>query len=425
MIKQLLAVIICVVGIHYFPKMSNWEKSFFTIGIFVFITTLIFGHHNLIVAAYGCLPYWFGLPVCYIMGKVLNYDDLIKIGWIIVITSIFNAILLIVQFNLPINHILNYQGGELERELQGHSISSLQGAFRPSGIFVHNTQNALFQMMALIYLLYFLFVRAIQPRRTLLIITLVLNIVSLPFSISRTNIFYQLGIFLFFFFFCMQKTQKKSLVKNVPFVIIGLVILTFVPTVDRAIDTIVARFADANEDQFVGTTTLQGTLLDLYNRSIDYNIKAIIRPRTFDGESIPFWGFGQGMSTQVGGRILGVTENAGFALAEWDGLRIMCESGYIFGWAIIFIRIAYSFRYLFSIKKFRRKHNYLSLILLPGFLVSFYLLNNWGNLFLSNISFFIGGLFLASLKFRVYNTDSLVLEKTKNSEKEIENKDDN
>ena len=420
MIKQVIAVLICLFGIRFFSRMTWWERSFFVIGIMVFMTSLLFGHQNIIVAIYGCLPFWFGLPVCFIIGKILKYDDLIKIGWIFIITSIINSLILIIQFNLPIDHFLNYQTGEVERELIGYSISSLQGGFRPGGLFVHDSQNSMFQMIAFVFILYFLFIRTIHRYKSIIIIALILDVVSLPFSVSRTNIFYHIGVFLFFFLFCLPKSQMKMIMKNLPFVIIGLVLLSFLPIVNSAINTIVARFADASVDQYAGRGTIEGTLLDLYYRNVVYNIEAIINPKTFEGESIPFWGFGQGMSTQVGGRLLGITENAGFALAEWDGLRIMCESGYFFGWAIIFIRMGYAFRYLFSIKTFKQKHYYLSLIILPAFLVTFYLLNNWGNLFLSNMSFLVGGLFLASNKFRIYDKKPTVLalkekEETNNS----------
>ena len=210
----------------------------------------------------------------------------------------------------------------------------------------------------------------------------------------------------------------KIILKNLPFAIIGLVLLSCLPIISSATDTILARFADASVDQYAGKGTIEGTLLDLYYRNVVYNIEAIINPKTFDGETIPFWGYGQGMSTQVGGRLLGITENAGFALAEWDGLRIMCESGYFFGWTIIFIRMGYAFRYLFSIKTFKQKHNYLSLIILPAFLVTFYLLNNWGNLFLSNMSFLVGGIFLASKKYRIYSNKPAIIDFNKGIEKE-------
>lgn len=402
MIKQVVAVVIFLVGVRYWTQMRNWEKSFFFIGVCVFFTTLLFGHHNLIVAIYGCLPYWFGLPVCFIIGQVLNYYDLIRIGKLLVYTSIVNSLLLILQFNLPITHFLNYQGGEVEESIIGYTISSLQGGFRPSGLFLHNTQNGMFQMISLSYILYFLFWGTGKLNKNLLNIALILDLISLPFTVSRTNIFYQIGVLIFFSIFCLDQQHRVKVIRRLPLLALALFLATYVPIFNSAMNTLSARFSDASQSQFSNVSTTTGTLMDLYNRNIVYNVEAILRPRTLDGESVPFWGFGQGMSTQVGGRLLGVTKNSGFALAEWDGLRIMCESGYLFGWSIIFIRIAFSFRYLFRVQRMRKKHNNLSLILLPVFLVSFYLLNNWGNLFLSNFSFLIGGIFLASLRFRIY-----------------------
>lgn len=401
MIKQVVAVLIFLFGIKYWNKMKTLEQSFFFIGVCVFITTMLFGHQNFIVAIYGCLPYWFGLPVCFIIGKSFNYHDLIKIGKILVYTSILNSVLLILQFNLPVTHILNYQSGEIDAGIIGYSISSLQGGFRPSGLFVHNTQNGLFQILSLSYILYFLFFAQKSINKNILIIALVLDIVSLPFSVSRTNIFYQFGVLLFFACFCANREQWWRFFQFLPLLIIAFFLLRQVPFVNTAINTLFARFDDASRSQFSGVSTTTGTLMDLYNRNIVYNLKAIFQPQTFDGERAPFWGFGQGMSTQVGGRLLNLKANAGFALAEWDGLRIMCESGYIFGWLIIYIRLAYSFRFLFRIRDMQHKHKYLSLIFLPSFLVSFYLLNNWGNLFLSNFAFMVGGLFLASYRYRM------------------------
>lgn len=402
-VKQAIAILICIYGIQFYSKMTKWEKSFMLLGFAAFVTSMVFGHQNLLVAFYGCLPYWFGFPVCFILGKVLRYQDLIRIGYILVYASIINSLLLIVQFSSPVESFVNNQGGELDYELFGYSVQSLEGGFRPSGLFVYNSQNALFQMLALSYILFLLFLRTVVERRLLLIVALILNLLSIPFSVSRTNVFFQLGVLAFFFLFCLQRTQRTKLLGYMPLVALALLLSLSLPPVQSAMHTIATRFSNASEAQFQGRSTMAGTLLDLWNRNVVYNIKAIVNPRTLDGESVPFWGFGQGMSTQVGGRILGVTKNSGFALAEWDGLRIVCESGLLLGWAIILVRIGYAFRFLFRFTTLRRKSKMLSLALLVPFLISFYLLNNWGNQFQANISFLIGGLFLASAKYRLYD----------------------
>lgn len=380
--------------------MSNWEKYFALAGLFVFITTLLFGHQNLLVAIYGCLPYWFGLPVCFIIGKVLAYDDLIRIGKLFVYTSIVNSLLLLLQFNLPISHFLNYQGGNLNEMLGDYSISELAGGFRPSGLFIHGSHNALFQILALMFMLYFAFLNKVFGRIAVLRLALILQVVSLPCSISRTAIFYHIGALLYFIFVISSK-QRMRLLKIIPMILIGLLFIVNLPFVKEALLTTSTRFAQAS-NSFHEDNTLLGTLKDLYERNIEYNVKALLFPKTINGESVPFWGYGQGMSTQIGGRLLSLSRNSGFYLAEWDGLRIMCESGYIFGWTIIFIRLGYAFRYLFRIGEIKRKHKYLSLIILPVFLLTFFLLNTWGNLFLANFSFLVGGLFLASTKYRIY-----------------------
>lgn len=411
LLKQVVAILIILYGFQYLSKLTFWEKSFAILGVIVFCTSMMFGHQNILVAFYGCIPYWFGLTVCFIIGKAMTYNDLLIIGRIMMYATIVNSILLILQFNSPVTSIINYQSGSVDNDIVGYSVSTLEGGFRPSGLFVYNSQNALFQMLSLAYILFFLFLRPIASNRRLVIASLILNFISLPFTVSRTSVFFQLGLVAFFVLFCMKNAQRKKLLLYVP---IGLLIFgaaLMIPEVNTAVHTIAARFANASSAQFQGSTTWSGTLKDVWYRNVVYMVTAIIDPHTIDGDAVPFWGFGQGMSTQVGARFLGITKNSGFALAEWDGLRIMCESGMILGWMIIFVRVAYAFRFIFKINEIRRTNKLFALSFLFPFLLSFYLLNNWGNLFQSNFSFLIGGLFFAGLKFRVYNSDKIVHEK--------------
>lgn len=411
LLKQVVAILIILYGFQYLSKLTFWEKAFAILGVIVFCTSMMFGHQNILVAFYGCLPYWFGLTVCFIIGKAMTYNDLLIIGRIMMYATIVNSILLILQFNSPVTSFINYQSGSVDNDIVGYSVSTLEGGFRPSGLFVYNSQNALFQMLSLAYILFFLFLRPIASNRRLVIASLILNFISLPFTVSRTSVFFQLGLVAFFVLFCMKNAQRKKLLLYIP---IGLLIFgaaLMIPEVNTAVHTIAARFANASSAQFQGSTTWSGTLKDVWYRNVVYMVTAIIDPHTIDGDAVPFWGFGQGMSTQVGARFLGITKNSGFALAEWDGLRIMCESGMILGWMIIFVRVAYAFRFIFKINEIRRTNKLFALSFLFPFLLSFYLLNNWGNLFQSNFSFLIGGLFFAGMKFRVYNSDKIVHEK--------------
>lgn len=401
-LKYGIAVIIFLLGIKYITKNRDWEIGSILTGFCVFLLTLGAGHGNLLVALWGCMPLVIGIPICYIMSRVIEEKDLIRIGQILVFTSIINSIVIITQFTLPVTNILNFQGGEISANIEDLPIEELSGIFRPSGIFQHDSHNALFSIFSYGYILYFLFIQKRTINKYVLICAFVLSIASCICSVSRTNVFYLIGMSVFFVIATTNYEEKKSLLKRILLIAPLIAIAMSTPIMDSAVNNISDRFAIASEKQFGNTNVTEGTLADIYNRTIAYNISAIISPQTIDGREVPFWGFGQGMSTQVGGKILGIKENSGFSLAEWDGLRIMCESGLLFGWIIIFIRIGYTLRFFPRLKTYKKKNMKLSLTLYPVFLISFFLMTNWGNLFQSCISFIIAALFLASTKLKNY-----------------------
>jgi hypothetical protein len=183
-----------------------------------------------------------------------------------------------------------------------------------------------------------------------------------------------------------------------------MVIATDIGT--EAMSNMLDRFENASHSQFRRANVVEGQLLDLINRGVIYNFNALVNPKTIDGEDVPFWGFGQGISTQVGGRIKGIKKNSGFALAEWDGLRIICESGLILGWIILFIREGYVWRFIPYIAEWKRKRFFLLLSLYPALLLSFFPISTWGNLTVANFAFMVCGMFL-SVKRSVENSERL------------------
>ena len=401
MIKQIIAILIFFFGIKYLIRQESisWEKLSIVVGLIVFLISLIWGHGNILVAFWGCLPYWFGIPVCFIIGKVLQQKDLINIGKITVYTSIINSLLIIIQFYLPTGHWLNYKGWVIGENISSLTTVDLAGMFRPCGIFITSSHNSLFMLFALSFILYFFFIKKSIISSKVLIISLILFVISCVCTTSRTNIFYSLGFLFFFFIFYAKRNTFRKVFSMVFLFMILFYLFSITSIGEKSLNNIGRRFENASEVQYQNKSTFMGTIYDIYTRTIAYNMNALINPQTIDGNSIPFWGYGQGMSTQVGGRLLNVKMGkSGFTLAEWDGLRIMCESGYFFGWLIIFMRLSYIFRFIPDLFSLKRKNRFLSIIIYPTFFLSFFLLNTWGNSFLGNFAFFAGGLFLASLK---------------------------
>lgn len=410
-LKQIIAVLICIMNIGLYTKMSSWEKSFFFVGTMTFITTLLFGHQNLMVALYGCLPFWFGLPLCYIISKKIRIDDLYLYIKIVIYTSIIHYILMIVQFMLPPSHFLNFRGGEVDARIADLNVSELAGMFRPCGIFVHSTHSNLFMTLAFVFILYCLFINKSLIPKSVLWISLTLSAFACVCSASRTCIMLYVGVLLYFLVFILGKKNRRSFYKLLVILSAISFALILSPLGKTALDNIGKRFDIASEVQNKGkSTTIEGTISDIWNRTIVYNVEAIVDPHTLDGNTIPFWGYGQGLSTQVGGKMTGEgKKHSGFALAEWDGLRIMCESGYIFGWLIIYIRMGYVLRFMFRLPLYKRKNNYVALCLYFPFFLSFFLLMTWGNLFMANFAFFVGGLFLATLQMNGETTLNMKL----------------
>lgn len=396
-IKQGIAVLIVIFGILYIKKFSIWEYSFAVIGVIVYFTSIIVGHGNHIVALYGCLPYWFGLPVCYIIGKTLLSKDIILINKIIIITSIINSILIIIQYILPSGHFINYQGWNVGDNINSISVSELAGGYRPAGIFMHNSQNTLFALLSISIILYNVFLKKQDYKNSYIYIALFLDLIACFCSSSRTNIILHIALIFYIIIIINPKYIKQVIIISLFILPIGI-LMGNSDQGKKAINNIESRFESAAEQQFKTKNIIIGTILDIYYRNIEYNLDAIISPKTLDGEDIPFWGYGQGMSTQIGGKILGLTKNMGFALAEWDGLRIMAESGFLLGWIIIIIRLGYTIRFIPLLYKIKKRNISLPLIIYPSFFISFYLIITWGNLFLANYAFFIGGLFIATIE---------------------------
>lgn len=393
-IKILISIVIVFGGLRYIVNYAtSWEKSFALVGTVVFFTTLLFGHGNIFVALYGCLPFWFGLTVSLVIGYVLSTKNVLDIGKCVVYLSIVNSVITIIQFTLPPSHFLNYRGGEVDERIANADIGSLAGAFRPAGIFMSTGFASLFVALAISLILYFLFIREGFVKKKVLYAAFVLCVVSSIASTSRSTIFWIVAVSIYFLYVINSKKVLYNLLKGVFILIPCLIIFLSTNYGNKAINNMGNRFENASHS-VEATSTTNSQFVDLFNRGILYNIEAIINPHTIDGSSVPFFGFGQGMSTQVGGNILGISKNAGFALAEWDGLRIMCESGLLFGWIILFIREFYVWRFIPKMAVWRRKKRYLLLMILPSLFLSFYPSFTWGNLTNAHFAFFMAGVFL-------------------------------
>lgn len=413
-IKQILACYMVIRGYQYGYIKNGWATFSIILGTIGFITTLVFGHQIISVALFGCLEWWFGIPLCFYIKNVARRQDIQKMMKFTVYFSIFHFITTAIQFFSSTTALINRQIGNEIKELINTDISQLGGGFRPTGLFGHSTMSGDFGIFALGIILFYFFrnnylEKSIQIKNKLILATIVLYGLTCIFSVSRGLIFKSIMMIIFLCYFCMPLIKKvKHLKSYIVALCICISFLFFLPGVQKGLENIGKRFENAAETQFSKQSTLEGSINDVLYRGILYTINAVWDARTLDGKDVPFWGYGQGLSTQIGGHLAGIKKdkNAGFALAEWDGLRIMCESGFLLGLSMLLCRIGFII-YLFpKMKHALRLKNYLPCFLYFGLLFEFGPTINWGNLFLFNFAMFYGGFFLATTKYNVEKQQS-------------------
>lgn len=381
-----------VIWLYCIAMQKGWLKNTYVkvmcfVSSISLILTLVAGHHNLFVAFFGWRIYFFHFPMIFIMAKLLSRNDLLKMGRFILYVSIPMTILIIMQFRSPQTAWVNMGvGGEGSAGFQG-----AMGYMRPPGTFSFTTGYVCYQAIVGCYLLYFLVENSSLPKefkipQLTLYIMLACYLIAIPTSISRTN-FFQTIVFLFFLFIAaLRKNSLKG--KFFKFIIIGIIVIAVMLSLGIGGEAIAAfneRLETANEAE----GGMEGVVGDRYAGGLF---------AAFTNFNIPFFGYGLGLGTNVGAKLMGGDMYAFGFNGEVEWTRIVGECGYIIGWTIIFVRL------IFSIDVFKRCYRCLvnRKDLLPWMLCAGMLLTipqgQWAIPTNLGFSILAGGLTLAAVK---------------------------
>lgn len=343
-------------------------KIMLGLSILCFLSALIFGHGNVVVALFGMriLLYY---PFIYITAKVLSRDDILKVGKIFVLLIIPMTILCMVQFISPQSSFVNIGVGGDE---SGAGFGGALGYNRPPGIFTFTAALSDYYAISLSFLLYFLTnkndARKMALTNGMLISSIIFFIISIPVSISRTHFVQTIIIFICYMFAVSNNIRKiKRIIYCGAIVIISITIISqLVPEIDIYSKVFMARFNGAN-------TSEGGLLNSAYERSFGWAIRAL--------QKTSLMGYGDGHFTNVGMKLLrGDTSRFTGNLAyiadatemEWG--RILCEDGLILGNIIIAIRFTISMELFIKSKRCLDENK----DLLPWLLMPFaFLFNLW------------------------------------------------
>lgn len=307
---------------------------------------------------YGIHAFALYFPCVFVVPHILEKADIYRIGKFFLMLSIPMSALVLFQFSSSPTSWINTGIGGNETSTFG----GVAGFFRVSGTFSFISGLIAFQGVVGLFLSLFLCDE--QSRKLgkvsyfLLIPSLILYIVLIPATVSRTNVFQTLAIFLFALFFLFRRGDSVRSFSGLLF-LAGIAALVYYYNKDL-FDILAMRFEAASESEGdVVKGTIGGRLLG-----------SIVQIFQVD---VPLSGMGIGTATSFG------IGHYGFPLVYWQDAELprqVYESGLLLGLVYIGLRVVLSLNLL--INGLLRKTGELSILLFPGVLF-FLFFGQWGN----------------------------------------------
>lgn len=370
-------------SLNIYPR-SKYVSVIVTVGVLSILTAVATGHGNILVGIYGARPFLFYVPFIFIMERVLVREDVIKIGKITLWISVMMTVLIALQFYSPQSAWVNRGVGGDEA---GAGFSGALGYQRPPGTFSFTNGTALFYSFLSGYVLYF-WLNPEGVNRWVLLAGTGALLASIPLSISRTLMF-SVAVTVVFIVIAIARKPKylsKMLGASVG---LGVVMIALSQTefFNTAMKALTTRIETANAQSEGGD--LQSSIVDRY-------LGGITMPFRHLGD-MPFLGYGSGMLTSVGSKLLSGRVVSG--ISEGEFARVMVEMGVVMGMVIIIARFG------IVIDLFKKSYQRLKAgDLLPWALLSFAILQgpqcNWAQPTSLGFSIFGTGLALAACKKR-------------------------
>ncbi len=355
------------------------------VGIIGIFTAVIFGHGNLWVALYGARIMLIHFPVMFVIGRVLDRDEVLRIGKALIIISVMMTVIIALQFYSPQSAFINRGIGG---DISGSGFNGALGYFRPSGTFSFTNGTTLFYGLQATFVFYFL----LNPKTInsfILVCATVALFAAIPLSISR-GLFFQIGLTLVFTVIAIARKPKYLGRLIIAFLV---AILVFAVLSNKAFfQTAVSAFSNRFEAASEAEGGLEGTLAGRY-------LGGTIAP-ILESFKQPFFGGGLGLGTNVGSSLL--TGKQQFLTAEGEWGRLTGELGTTLGLCVIFIRLGLCFKITLLAYKRVLNGDFLPWVLLSFGLITI-LQAQWAQPTALGFSIAIGGLTIAS-----FNINTLV-----------------
>lgn len=380
-VRDPLAVWMLVVatqrGLFKLNSYILWMGAIAIIGIF---TAILFGHGNLFVALFGARILLIHFPLIFLIGRIFTYEDVVKMGKVILFISIPMALLVIMQFYSPQSAWVNRGVGG---DVSGAGFDGALGFFRPPATFSFITGTVSYYTLAASFIVFFwLNKKGINP--LVLYAATAALIIVIPLSISRSLFF---GVALCLAFTAIAISRKSEYIGKMIFgaIIVGVVLTYLASKSFFAVGT--AAFTSRFETANVSEGGLNGVLIDRFFGGMFGALKQSWNQSIF--------GLGEGLGTNVGSML--TTGGLSFLVAEGEWGRVIGEMGPLMGLIIIGIRLRISYKIAIESYRSLAKGNLLPWLLLCIILVTL-TQGQWAQPSILGFTILVCGLSIAAIK---------------------------
>jgi hypothetical protein len=318
LVRDPVVVLIYLVALAkgIFPFNRFVLLTFALAGLSLGASLLVFDHLGIIL--YGLRTNFLQIPMIFLMPKVLNQEDVNRIGRWFLLLSVPMTLLVIWQFLSPRGAWINAAAGG---ELGGQMIAT--GArIRPAGIFSFVTGMVSFLTVVAAFLFGGFLDRDTQPN-WLCRLTIPCLMLSLVLSGSRSALVGVTIIVVAVLLVCARKFSRvRRVVAPGVFGYLVFVALCYLPLFREGLDV--------HEERFRAGGGVERGILGRYLGELGESIDT--------AAATPLLGRGLGIGTNAGAALL--TGSRGFLLGESEWSRVVAESGPILGYAYILLRLA-------------------------------------------------------------------------------------
>jgi len=338
-----IAIYILALRARVFPR-NGYVISLGIIAVLSMITSVIVLSPYipmkpiLVVTLYGFRSNFLHLPLIFVMGTVMNEEDVKKIGWWILLVMIPMGLIMAAQFKASPESFINLAAGLGE----GQQLTAGGGKIRPPGTFSFISGPIFYVGAATAFLIYG-FLSRYTYKMWLLTASGVAVVIAIAVSGSRglvaSTLLVVLSIVVILLF---QPKAVNQFGRVLLIVVIGAFIISRLPIFKEGIGVLSERFTSSAEA--AETTVIKG----MFERTLGSFTEGLSNL-----DKAPIEGYGLGIGTNAGARFL--IGRAAFLLSENEWSRVLFESGPILGLAFLLWRTVLTIWILyFSILLLRR-----------------------------------------------------------------------